>query len=38
MLSYVDVFDLLMIVVVAALPLLFLMRKGQASGTMEGGA
>jgi len=38
MLSYIDVFDLLMIVVILTVPLLFLMQKGQASGTMEVGA
>jgi DHA2 family multidrug resistance protein len=38
MLSYVDVFYLLMIVVICTLPLLLVMEKGRASGTMEGGA
>ncbi|HEX4079858.1 MAG TPA: DHA2 family efflux MFS transporter permease subunit [Rhizomicrobium sp.] len=38
MLSYVDVFYLLMIVAIFTLPLLFLMEKGQAGGTMEGAA
>jgi hypothetical protein len=39
MLSYVDVFYLLMIVVICTLPLLFVMQKGQGHGgaTMEGG-
>jgi len=37
MLSYVDVFYLLMIVVICTLPLLFVMQKGHGSGTMEGG-
>ncbi|MGH6878050.1 MAG: DHA2 family efflux MFS transporter permease subunit [Rhizomicrobium sp.] len=38
MMSYVDVFYLLMIVAIFTLPLLFFMQKGQAGGTMEVGA
>jgi DHA2 family multidrug resistance protein len=38
MLSYVDVFNLLMVIVICTLPLLFLMQKGQARGAVEMGA
>ncbi|HEY6579446.1 MAG TPA: hypothetical protein VIY09_09000, partial [Rhizomicrobium sp.] len=38
MLSYVDVFYLLMIVAIFTMPLLFLMQKGQAGGMTGGGA
>ena len=38
MLSYVDVFYLLMIIVACAIPLIFLMRKSQAGAAMQGAA
>jgi MFS transporter, DHA2 family, multidrug resistance protein len=38
MLSYVDVFYLLMIIVACSIPLIFLMRKSQAGAAMQGAA